>query len=144
MTKLHYKVTLNNNVEFVFEKLFNKQTFKEWTQVFNPTSDYSGFFDLGEEILFHDADGNGMLTLISKYEVNNIIEFTYIASLNNGNKTLFETTENYERYTFSSNKDNYAILEIDLNIPDDYVEIFEAMWPIAINYIQELFNNNKK
>lgn len=144
MTKLHYEVTLNNNVEYVFKKLFNKQIFKQWTQVFNPTSDYSGFFGLGEEILFHDADGNGMLTLISKYEVNKIIEFTYIASFNNGHKTLFETTENYERYTFSSNEDNTVILDIDLNIPDDYVEMFEAMWPIAINYIQELFNNNKK
>lgn len=142
MTNLHYKTVLNNSPEYVFEKLFDKQVFKQWTRIFNPTSDYSGTFGLGEEILFHDADGNGMLTLITQYEINKTIKFVYIASLNNGQKTLFQTTENYECYTFTNNGNHTMTFDIDLNIPDEYVEMFEEMWPIAINYIQDLFNAN--
>ncbi len=142
MTNLHYKIILNNNVEYVFDKLFAKAEYKEWTRVFNPSSDYDGILGLGEEIFFKDADNNGMLSKVSKYEVNKVIEFSYLASVEEGVKTEFEDRSNFERYTFTSLQDEMVMIDVDLNIPDEYLEMFEDMWAQAIVLIQDLFDND--
>lgn len=142
MTNLHYKIILNNNVEYVFDKLFAKAEYKEWTRVFNPSSDYDGVLGLGEEIFFKDADNNGMLSKVSKYEVNKVIEFSYLASVEDGVKTEFEDRSNFERYTFTSLQDEMVMIDVDLNIPDEYLEMFEDMWAQAIVLIQDLFDND--
>ncbi len=143
MTNLHYKIILNNNVEYVFDKLFAKAEYKEWTRVFNPSSDYDGILALGEEIFFKDADNNGMLSKVSKYEVNKVIEFSYLASVEDGVKTEFEDRSNFERYTFTSLQDEMVMIDVDLNIPDEYLEMFEDMWAQAIVLIQDLFDNDE-
>lgn len=142
MTNLHYKIILNNNVEYVFDKLFAKAEYKTWTAVFNPNSDYTGTLGLGEEILFHDADQNGMLASVSKYQVNKVIEFTYLANVVAGVKTPFADNSNYERYSFTSLSGEMVALDIDLSIPKEYLEMFEDMWAQAIPLIQELFDND--
>lgn len=143
MTNLHYKIILNNNVEYVFDKLFAKAEYKEWTRVFNPSSDYDGILGLGEEIFFKDAENNGMLSKVSKYEVNKVIEFSYLASVEDGVKTEFEDRSNFERYTFTSLQDEMVMIDVDLNIPDEYLEMFEDMWAQAIVLIQDLFDNDE-
>ncbi|WOO88248.1 hypothetical protein R2F61_04800 [Mollicutes bacterium LVI A0078] len=143
MTNLHYKIILNNNVEYVFDKLFAKAEYKEWTRVFNPSSDYDGILGLGEEIFLKDAENNGMLSKVSKYEVNKVIEFSYLASVEDGVKTEFEDRSNFERYTFTSLQDEMVMIDVDLNIPDEYLEMFEDMWAQAIVLIQDLFDNDE-
>lgn len=143
MTNLHYKIILNNNVEYVFDKLFAKAEYKEWTRVFNPSSDYDGILGLDEEIFFKDADNNGMLSKVSKYEVNKVIEFSYLASVEDEVKTEFEDRSNFERYTFTSLQDEMVMIDVDLNIPDEYLEMFEDMWSQAIVLIQDLFDNDE-
>ncbi len=142
MTNLHYKIILNNNVEYVFDKLFDKAVYKEWTKVFSPGSNYSGTLAVGEEIFFHDADNNGMLSTVSKYKVNKVIEFTYLASVEDGERTEFKSNDNYERYTFTNLQDEMVMIDVELNIPDEYLEMFEDMWAKAIVEIQDIFDND--
>lgn len=142
MTSLHYKIILNNNVEYVFDKLFAKSQYKEWTRPFNPTSDYTGTLAQGSEIFFHDADRNGMLAQVSEYQVNKKIVFSYVASVTDGNKEYFEERENFESYSFTNLQDEMMMLDIELNIPDEYYDMFEEMWAKAIVIIQDMFDND--
>ncbi len=141
MANLHYKIILNNNVEYVFDKLFDKAVFEEWTKVFNPDSKMRGTLAKGEEVFFYDADENGMLALVSEYQVNKLIEFTYLADVMNGEKRKYPDNSNHERYTFTNLQDEMVMVDIDLDIPDEYKDMFEDMWTKAIVEIQNIFDN---
>lgn len=142
MTNLHYKVILNNNVEYVFDKFFEIENYKQWTKPFNPHSNYSGSFGLNNEVFFHDQNNDGMKVEITKYEVNKIVEFTYVSSIENGVETKFENShKNFERYTFRNLQDELVMIDIALCIPEEYLEFFEKAWAQSIDIIHDLFDN---
>lgn len=142
MTNLHYKIILNNNVEYVFDKLFEKTIYEEWSKVFSTGSRMSGLLAIGEEIGFYDGDGNGMIATVSKYEINKVVEFRYLAELMDGKRTPYEDDSNFERYTFTNLQDQMVMLDIELNIPDEYRDLFEELWEKAIVEIQDIFDND--
>lgn len=142
MANLHYKIVLNNNVEYVFDKLFEKTVYEEWSKVFSTGSRMSGLLAKGEEIVFYDGDGNGMIATVSKYEINKVVEFRYLAELMNGKRTSYEDDSNFERYTFTNLQDQMVMLDIELNIPDEYQDLFEDLWEKAIVEIQDIFDND--
>lgn len=141
MTNLKYKLILNNNVEYVFDKLFDKPFYEEWSKAFNPDSKMKGILAKGEEVVFYDADENGMIATVSDYQVNKVVEFHFIAEVMDGVHKAYEDDSNYERYTFTNLQDQMVMLDIQLSIPDEYKELFEDMWPKAIVLIHDLFDN---
>jgi hypothetical protein len=42
MKKLEYKINIEAPKEVVYEKMLGKATYKQWTSLFNPTSDFEG------------------------------------------------------------------------------------------------------
>ncbi len=142
MTNLHYKIILNNNVEYVFDKLFDKAFYDEWSKAFDQGSKMAGTLAEGEEVIFYDSKQDGMVALVGKYQVNRVIEFRYLAELMDGKRTEYDDHTNFERYTFTSLQDQMVMLDIALNIPDQYAEMFEDMWAKAIVLIQDLFDND--
>lgn len=100
MTNLHYKIILNNNIEYIFDKLFAKEQFRTWTKPFSDERDYDGTLSSGQEIIFHDEMGDGTVAIVSEYQINKLIEFTYVAAIEGGNRIDFEAHDSFERYTF--------------------------------------------
>lgn len=142
MTNLHYKVVLNNNVEYLFDKFFDLENYKQWTKPFNPHASYEGTFGLHNEIFFTDLDGSGMKVEITQYEINKLVEFTYVSSVDKGVETKFENShKNYERYEFRKMQDNLAMINIELCFPEEYQEFFEKAWAESIDIIHDMFDN---
>ncbi len=143
MTKIDYNVILRNNVEYVFDKLYAKSEFEEWTSSFAEGSHYVGNIAPGEIVYFYDKDLNGMKSKVSKYEINKVIEFSYLADVIDGVEKEYEDTNNFERYTFTQLQEGFVRLEIELGMPEEYVPMMEAMWPKAIDNIFDMFDNEE-
>lgn len=145
MTNIHYKLVLNNNIEYVFNKLFDPEYYGQWTKPFLADSKLSGTFAVGEQLFFSDNDGNGMKAEVTVYDINKMIELTYTSSIEDGVETKFENSHrNYERYTFTNMQDNLVMLDISLYIPKEYLDFFEEAWAKSVVIIQDLFDNEEE
>lgn len=142
MAKLHYNIILNNNVEFMFDKMFGSSEYEDWSKAFSETSTMTGTLAPGEVIHFYDGNQNGMKAIVSDYQVNKIIEFKYLSEIYNGIETPFEDDNGIERYIFTNLQDNMVKVEVQLEIPDNFLEMMEDMWAKAVVLIHDIFDND--
>ena len=59
MKKLPYQLTIDAPAEHVFKTMLAKETYKQWTAAFNPTSDFEGSWEKGEKIYFVGMNEKG-------------------------------------------------------------------------------------
>ncbi len=142
MAKLHYNIILNNNVEFMFDKLFASSEYEEWTKAFAEHNTMTGSLAKGEVVHFYDGNKNGMKAKVTEYDINKLIEFTYLSEISDGVETIFEDESNYERYIFTSLQDEMVKIEVQLDIPEQYFEMMEDMWAKAVDLIHDVFDND--
>ncbi len=141
MSTIYYKLVLSNNVEYVFDKMFEKNVYSRWTKPFNEDLKINGVIGLGQEVFIHGDDQNGMIAEVTKYETNKVIEFSYIGNVTDGETIMYRHVQNFERYKFVTLSDNMISIDIELGVPDDYVETFETMWSEALELIMTEFDN---
>ena len=62
MKKVQFSQTIHAPAEKVYTAMLgleNRETYQQWTSVFNPTSTYEGTWDKGSKIFFVGTDENG-------------------------------------------------------------------------------------
>lgn len=120
-------------------------SYREWTAAFNPGSYYKGSWEQGSKIQFlgPDPEGKseegGMFAEIAENRPHEFVSIKMLGEIRDGVETPYgEDAEGYENYTFVD-KDGSTELLIDLKgIPDEYVEMFEDMWPRALEKLKEI------
>jgi len=146
MEKLQFKIDINASSEKVWNTLLEKETYNKWTEVFSPGSHYVGNWSKGSKILFLGPNENGELGgMVSRIKENRLYEYISIEHLGLVQDGKEDTTSDevkqwagsLENYTFK-NIDGKTELLVDMDINDDYKEMFEGMWPNALNKLKEL------
>lgn len=148
MEKLHFSIEINAPKEKVWNTMLDKETYKLWTEAFAPGSDFQGDWNKGSKILFVAPGENGQLGgMVSRIKENKKYEFISIEHLgviNNGKEdTSSDEAKKWsgalENYTFKE-KNGKTELLVDLygDIPDEFNEMFEGMWPKALQKLKEL------
>ena len=140
MQKLHYSVYIEAPKEKVWQVMLDDQTYREWTSAFMPGSYYEGSWTEGSKMRFVSPGADGTLSGMSS-EIKEIRPYEFVSIRNLGEiitgeekpftTDLTDGAELLENYTFSQ-KDGGTELQIDLDSPDEYVEMFNKMWPDAL------------
>ncbi len=150
MEKLHFSIQINASKQRVWDTMLNDATYREWTEIFNPSSGsyYEGDWSEGSHIKFlgPDKDGtvSGMYSLIKE---NRPYEFLSIQHLGEIIKDEVKpwpgdgSISFFENYTFKE-EDGSTTLEIDVDANDDFKAMFEEMWPKALEKLKELSEAN--
>ncbi|CAL65118.1 SRPBCC family protein [Christiangramia forsetii] len=140
MKKVHYEIEINCSKEEVFSIMLDKEHYREWTAEFNPTSHYEGSWEEGSKILFlgETEDGNkgGMYSLIEKLEPNKFISIKHLGMLEKGKETSFDN-DLYENY-YLENTSGSALLKVEIDTEDDWIEYFDNTWPKALQKLKEV------
>jgi uncharacterized protein YndB with AHSA1/START domain len=143
MKKLEYSIEIKSSPARVWKLMLDQQTYKEWTKVSWPGSDYKGKWAKGEDIQFIGADGSGTLAHIDEFVPEKKMSATHVAALLPGGvqdrdseiaKGWVGTTE---QYTLSA-AGNTTTLTVEIGAKPGWEEMFDAGWPAALKKIKEI------
>lgn len=137
--KLEYKLILESNIEYVFDKLFSTDIYPLWASCFGANNQIIGTINAGEKIRFTNDEQNGIESLVTKFKQNQVVEFQYCATITNDQIIVYEGEDIFERYTYASLGDEITMLTINVDLPDKYGNSIDRMWQQAITVIEDIF-----
>jgi uncharacterized protein YndB with AHSA1/START domain len=148
MQKLHFSVKINASAEIVWNTMLNAETYKDWTSVFNEGgSIVKGDWQKGSKMLFIGPDPEtgeegGMVSRIAENIPYKFISIEHIGIYNNGvEDTTSEEAKKwapaFENYTFNE-ENGVTEVQVDLDMMDEYVDMFSEMWPKSLERLKEL------
>lgn len=148
MQKIHFSIFINATREKVWNTMLGKETYPIWTKAFSPNSNFEGGWEQGSKILFIGTDENGenMGGMVGRIAEARPYEFMSIEHLGIIDKNGVEDTTGeearkwapaFENYTFNE-KDGGTEVVIDQDMQPEYKEMFNAMWPKALEALKEL------
>jgi hypothetical protein len=147
MEKLHFSIVINAPKEKVWHAMLDDKPYREWTAAFNPGSYYKGAWSKGSKILFLGPDPEtgkegGMVSRIAENNPYEFISIEHIGIVQNG----IEDTESesarkwapaFENYTFKARGGSTEVL-VDMDIEAEYGEMFNKMWPVALQKLKKI------
>lgn len=150
MKKLKTSIFIKAPKEKVWDTMLGKDTYKEWTKAFNPTSSFKGDWSEGSKILFlgTDKDGKnegGMVSRIVKNIPYEYISIEHLGIIENG----VEDTTSDKAKSWAPAFENYTLIEkeggtevvVDQDMDEKYIAEFEVMWSEAFKKLKELAEN---
>lgn len=145
MEKLTFNTIINASREKVWKTMLEKNTYEEWTVSFQEGSTYEGNWEEGSEIKFTgpNEDGSisgGMYALIEANRPYEFVSIKHLGEIKNGERQpwpLVDGQAGYENYTFRDVDGGTEVI-IDLIIPTEWKDMFEGMWPQALEKIKEV------
>ena len=126
--------------------MLQDKTYRMWTEEFTPGSHYVGNWSKGGKILFLGPGADGKVGgMVSRIKDNRLYEFISIEHLGEVLDGIEDTTSDrvkvwagaLENYTFVD-KNGKTELIVDMDINEEFKEMFEGMWPKALQKLKSL------
>lgn len=146
MSKLSFTIVIDAPKSKVWDTMLEDNTYRIWTEEFSPGSHYVGSWDKGSKMLFLGPSEDGKLAgMVSRIKENKLYKFISIEHLREVYDGVEDTTSErvkvwagaLENYTFID-KDGKTELVVDLNINEEFKEMFEGVWPKALLKLKSL------
>lgn len=142
MQMLHFSIRIHASKEKVWHTMLDDETYRQWTTAFSEGSYYKGSWEKGSKILFLDSKGMGMVSKIEENKPYEFISIEHSGYVKDGkddvkSKEAKAMAGAHENYTFKE-KDGITELLIDVDIPEEYKDIIEDIWPKALSELKEL------
>lgn len=149
MKKLSFSILIDASKQKVWNTMLEDKTYRIWTEEFSPGSHYVGNWNQGSKILFLGPTNDGKLAgMVSRIKENKLYKYISIAHLGEVYDGVEDTTSDrvkiwagaLENYTFID-KNGKTELGVDLDINEEYKEMFEGIWPKALQKLKSLCEN---
>ncbi|EKE29503.1 MAG: hypothetical protein ACD_2C00160G0002 [uncultured bacterium (gcode 4)] len=142
MEKLIYTIDIHAPKKKVWETMLNDETYRKWTEVFNPTGSYYEWeWKEGSRMLFLGPDENGavwgMISKIREVRPYDYVSIQHLWEIMNGKENYYEMQDAQENYTFTE-KDGVTHVLVELDSKEEYKNMFEEMWPEALKKLKTL------
>lgn len=145
--KLTFEIEINVSAKKTYEIMIGKETYKNWTKIFNPTSDFKGSWEKGSKILFvgisEDGQEGGMVSQIADNIPGEFISIKHIGILHGGEEiTSGPMVEGWgdalENYYFEQQGENNCKLKVTMDVNEEYLDYFTESWPKALEALKNL------
>ena len=146
MSKLNFSIVIDAPISKVWDTMLEDKTYRIWTEEFSPGSHYIGNWNEGSKILFLGPSNDGKIAgMVSRIKENKLHKYISIEHLGEVYDGVEDTTSDrvkvwagaLENYTFI-NKDGKTELVVDLDINAEFKEMFEGIWPKALQILKSL------
>ncbi|MCC2630849.1 MAG: hypothetical protein K0S38_658 [Candidatus Paceibacter sp.] len=147
MHKIHFTQFINAPREKVWDTMLGDATYREWTTAFNPGSYFKGDWSEGSKILFLGPDPvtgkeSGMSSRIKENRKYEFVSIEHVGIVGDGvedttSEFAKKWTPAFENYTFIE-KDGGTEVQVDIDMSEEFKEMFEQMWPKALEKLKEL------
>ena len=146
MDKMHFSIVINAPRKKVWNTMLDKDSYREWTDVFMPGSHYVGHWSKGSKILFLAPGKNGMMSgMVSQIEESQPYAYVSIGHLGVVHDGK-EDTSSESAKAWAGAHENYTLKEtggatelvVDMDSMDEYKEMFQNIWPKALQKLKTL------
>jgi hypothetical protein len=147
MQKLNFSITINAPKEKVWSTMLEDATYRLWTTPFSEGSYYKGDWSKGSKIIFlgpnpETGKEGGMVIRIAENKLYEYISIEHLGIINDGvedttSEEVKKWTPAFEYYTLKEKNGKTEVL-VDMDINDEYKEMFEGMWPKALQLLKEI------
>ena len=145
MEKLNFKTVINATPEKIWNVLWNDETYRKWTSAFSEGSYAETDWKQGSKVLFLDGNGQGMVSRIAENRPNEYMSIEHLGEVKDG----VEDTTSDRVKQWAGAHENYSLkkvngkteLSIDMDITDEYKDMFTQIWPKALENVKNLAEN---
>jgi uncharacterized protein YndB with AHSA1/START domain len=150
MPSLNYHIEINAPIAHVWEVMLNDASYRVWTATFHAGSYFTGDWSEGSEMRFigpSETGEGGMLARVKSNIPNEFISLEMYGELKDGVVQPWPAGQlGYENYTFKATPHGTE-LAIELTfmpaMPPGYQEMFDDMWPKALQVLKALAEDTK-
>ncbi|GAA4301695.1 SRPBCC domain-containing protein [Aestuariibaculum suncheonense] len=143
--RLSFKVGINAKSEMVWNVLWGKVTYPQWTKIFSEDSQVETDWVEGSTALFTDGKGSGMRSRIYKRITNEFMGIEHLGMLEQG----VELPPNEKTKDWLGAKEDYTLtetngvttLEVGLDTVKEYESYFYETFPKALQIVKDLSEN---
>jgi hypothetical protein len=145
MEKLNFNIVIDATPEKVWKVLWADDTYRKWTSAFSEGSYAETDWKKGSKVLFLDGKGQGMVSKIAENRPNEYMSIEHLGEVKDG----VEDTSSEKVKEWAGAHENYTLkkvngkteLSIDMDINDEYKEMFTKIWPVALDNVKKLSEN---
>ncbi|MBK9053988.1 MAG: SRPBCC domain-containing protein [Chloroflexi bacterium] len=146
MQKLHFSILINAPKDKVWHAMLDDQPYREWTKAFNEGSYYKEAWRKDPKYFSwpdpNTGEEGGMVSRIAENKLYEFISIEHLGIVQNGvEDTTSEVARKwspaFENYTFND-KDGATEVLVDMDAEDEYVQMFNEMWPKGLRKLKEL------
>jgi hypothetical protein len=146
MQKLNFSTSINAPKEKVWQTLWDDANYRKWTSAFTEGSyAETDNWKEGTDVKFLDPKGSGMISRVAANRPNEYMSFEHFGEIKDGVED--RTSEKVKEWAGA--KENYTLKEangvttlaIDMDITDEYKDMFTEMWPKALEKVKALAEN---
>ena len=142
MKRQNFSIDIHAPKVKVWHTLWDEDTYRAWTSVFNEGSYAVSDWEEGSKIQFLSSDGSGMFSIIAAKRPNEFMSFRHLGIVKDGEEQhIDEETENWsgalENYTLSENNGITHLL-VEMDMVEDHQQYFQDTFPKALERVKEL------
>ena len=146
MERKEFSILIHASNETVWNVLWSKETYPEWTAPFCEGSIAETDWQKGSKVLFLGPDGGGMVSVISEKIPNEFMSFEHKGVVVNGiedytSEMAREWQGSLEYYRLQA-RDGKTELFVDMDIATSHKDYFLSTWPKALQKVKELAERN--
>ncbi|TDS16107.1 SRPBCC family protein [Sphingobacterium paludis] len=146
MKKSTYRIDIHAAANNVFRIMLERDTYRQWTEAFDPASDYSGGWNKGDKIYFLGPSENGkrqgMIAEIAEHIPDQFISIRHYGMLDGDEEiTSGPKVEAwagiFENYTFEEQA-GVTTVTVDVDSPEQDASFFDEAWPRALHKLKHI------
>ena len=147
MEKQEFRITIDAPKEKVWQTLWGKDTYPEWTSAFAQGSNVqTDGWKKGTKVVFGDGKGNGMVSEVADNIPNQFMSFRHLGEVIGG----VEDTTSDRVKQWAGATENYTLKEqdgktdviVNIDITEEFAEMFKDIWPKALSNVKEISERN--
>ena len=140
--KLIFKIDITAPTQKVWQILWDKETYKQWTSAFTEGSTYEGELGQGKRIHFLAPSGEGMYSDVLFYKENELAVFSHIGMLKDKQEQPIDAateawTGSIEMYRLNETETG-SHLQVEVDAVKEYKKHLEEAFPKALQKLKEL------
>jgi uncharacterized protein YndB with AHSA1/START domain len=140
--KLVFKMPIHATAEKIWETLWDKETYKQWTEPFTIGSYYAGDIQTGNRIHFLTPEGHGMYSNVAFIKENNHVVFQHIGEMAGfeelpPNEQTLKWKGSCESYQLLS-ADNGMLLRVEVDTDATHLTAMNEIFPVALQRLKEI------
>lgn len=141
--KLHFSININAPKEKIWQVLWDKESYKIWTEPFGKGSHYKGDLAQDARIHFLSQEGGGMYSDVMFFKEHSLVVFRHVGGMKDCEELEIDDdsirwTGCFEVYRLVEINENTTELEIEVDITNDHIEFMKKKFPISLEKVKEL------